>query len=202
MNNVREIIGIIAGILALLGYIPYIISIIKGKTLPNKATWFIWTVVGALLAFSYLAEGDENAIWLPLGYFLGPLIVAVLSFRYGYSAWSRLDKICIIGAGISILPWVLSKNATLTLLINVLIDMAGALPTLVKTHREPETEDITAWLIFFIANTIELFAISSWNISTIYPIYLFLLAGAIVVLILKDKIKRKCSLIWQSMLQK
>lgn len=189
MHHIHEIIGIIAGILALLGYIPYIISIVNGKTRPNKATWVIWSIVGALLAFSFLAEGDKNAIWLPLGYFIGPLIIAVLSLRYGYSVWSKLDKICIVAAIISILPWVVLKDATLTLLINVLIDSTGALPTIVKSYREPKTEDFSAWLIFFIANTTQLFAIGDWNTAAIYPIYLFLLAGTIVVLLLKDKVK-------------
>jgi len=193
MSNIQETIGIIAGVLAIGGYVPYIISIIRGKTLPNKATWFIWTVIGGLLAFSYLAEGDPQAIWLPLGYFLGPLIVAGLSLRYGYSTWTRLDKVCIIAAVISIIPWVLSKNATLTLLINVIIDSTGAIPTLVKTHREPETEDLVAWVVFLVANTLQLFAISELNLSVTYPIYLFFLAGSMVILILKGKIRKKMS---------
>jgi uncharacterized protein with PQ loop repeat len=186
-------LGLVAGVLSLVGYIPYIISIIKGKTRPNKSTWFIWTVVGGLLAFSYAAEGDPQTIWLPLGYFFGPLITAILSIRYGDANWSRFDIICLSVAIISVIPWVLSKNATFTLLINVLIDMAGALPTLVKTYHEPETEDLTAWFIFFIANTIQLFAISYWNIAAIYPIYLFFLAGFIVFLVLKGKIGKKSS---------
>ncbi|RDI39056.1 hypothetical protein [Aquicella lusitana] len=191
MDNIHETLGIIAGILAISGYIPYIISIFLGKTRPNKATWFIWALVGALLAFSYIAEGDIKAIWLPLGYFLGPLITAILSIWYGYTAWSRLDKACIVIAVLSIIPWLLSKDANLTLIINVLIDATGAIPTIVKSHREPDTEDATAWIIFFIANTIQLFAITVWNIAAIYPIYLFLLAGAIVFFILKDKIKKR-----------
>jgi uncharacterized protein with PQ loop repeat len=193
MHDIHQMLGILAGILSILGYIPYIISIIKGKTQPNKATWFIWTLVGGLLAFSYLAEGDQNTIWLPLGYFLGPLITAILSVRYGYAVWTKLDIVCIIAALISIIPWILSKDATMTLLINVIIDASGALPTLVKTYREPETEDFTAWVIFFIANTIQLFAISEWGFAAIYPIYLFFLAGSIVGLVGMDKIKKKCS---------
>lgn len=185
MDNIYEILGIIAGILSLVGYIPYIISILRGKTLPNKASWIIWSVVGGLLAFSYLAEGDKNTIWLPLGYFVGPLITALLSLRYSYSVWSRLDKICLVAAMISIIPWLLFKDATFTLLINVLIDSTGAIPTLVKTYREPDTEDILAWSIFLIANTIQVFAISDWNLTATYPIYLFFLATAMVVLIFK-----------------
>lgn len=195
MSNIHETLGIIAGVLALIGYVPYIISIFAGKTRPNKATWIIWTLVGGLLAFSYLAEGDRNAIWVPIGYFIGPLIVAILSFRYGYATWTKFDKICVVVALISIVPWVLSKDATFTLLINVFIDLAGALPTILKSYREPETEDFSAWFIFFVANTIEVFSISRWNIAATYPIYLFLLAGSIVVLILKGKIRNKRSLI-------
>jgi len=191
MENFHEIIGIIAGILAIGGYIPYVISIFQGKTLPNRASWFIWTLVGGLLAFSYLAEGDQNTIWLPLGYFLGPLIVAILSLKYGYSTWTKLDTICVVAAIISIIPWILSKDATFTLIINVIIDMTGAIPTLYKTYFEPETEDLTAWIIFFIANTLQLVAIQMWNIAAIYPIYLFILAGSIVFFTLRDKIKKK-----------
>lgn len=182
-----ETIGIVAGILSLVGYVPYIVSIFQGKTRPNKATWIIWTIVGGLLAFSYLAEGDPNAIWLPFGYFIGPLIVAILSFRYGYSEWSRLDKICLIVALVSVLPWLLAQDAILTLLINVLIDATGAIPTLVKAYRKPETEDFTAWMIFAIANTLQLFSISHWNLSAIYPIYLFFLATGMVLFIIKGK---------------
>lgn len=191
MQNIYQFLGLFAGALAILGYVPYIISILRGKTRPNKATWFIWALVGGLLAFSYLAEGDRNAIWQPIGYFLGPLITAVLSIRYGYSVWTRLDKICLIVAIISVIPWVLSKDATFTLLINVLIDLVGAIPTVIKSYREPETEDLTAWFIFFAANTIQIFAISTWNIAAIYPIYLFILAGTIVIFLIRDKVKLK-----------
>lgn len=189
MHNTHEILGIIAGILALAGYVPYIYSTIHGSTRPNKASWIIWTLVGGLLAFSYIAEGEMSTAWVPLSYFLGPLIVAILSFRYGYSEWTKLDKICVVAAIISLIPWLLSKNASLTLIINLVIDGAGAIPTLVKSWHEPETEDFTAWFIFFIANTLEVIAIQDWwNIAVLYPIYLFFLAGSISVFILKGKL--------------
>lgn len=193
MNQFYVTIGAVAGILAIVGYIPYIYNTLKGKTLPNRASWFIWTLVGGLLAFSYLAEGDQNTIWLPLAYFVGPLLVAILSLRYGYSKWTRLDTICIIAAVLSIIPWILSDNASFTLVINVLIDMFGAVPTVYKSYFEPETEDFTAWLIFFIANILQVIAIQVWNIAAIYPIYLFFLAGSIVLFIVKDKLMNKVS---------
>lgn len=182
-----ETLGIVAGVIAITGYIPYIISILMGKTKPNRATWFIWTIVGGLLAFSYIAEGEAHSIWLPLGYFFGPLITAILSIKYGYNEWTRLDTICISAAIISIVPWALSSSAALTLIINVLIDSAGAIPTLVKTYREPETEDLTAWGFFFVANTLQMFTITMLGVAVLYPLYLFILATLMVTFILKGK---------------
>jgi len=190
LTNFAEIAGIIAGILSLVGYIPYIFETIKGVTRPNQATWIIWTLVGGLLAFSYLAEQGLSSSWLPLGYFVGPFIVALLTFYYGYSRWSKLDIICLIAALSSVIPWFFSSNANYTLLINIFIDATGAIPTLIKTYHEPETEDFTAWTIFFIANTIQLFAITRWNIASVYPVYLFLLAGSLVAFIMKGKLKK------------
>lgn len=191
MDSVHGFIGIVAGVLALIGYVPYIVSTLKGKTRPNKATWIIWTIVGGLLAFSYLAEGDEKAIWVPLSYFIGPLIVAILSFKYGFSQWSRLDKVCVVVAVLSLVPWALADDAMITLLINLGIDMSGAIPTLVKSYREPDTEDFTAWFIFFAANTLLLFSITQWNLAVLYPVYLFFLAGGMVVLIIRGKMNAR-----------
>ena len=187
----REWIGIVAGILAIGGYLPYILAILRGETKPNRATWLIWTIVGALLASSYFETGDRNAIWLPMGYFFGPLSVAILSIRYGYAEWTRMDTICIILAAISVIPWVLSNDAIFTLLINVFIDATGAVPTLIKTWKEPETEDFVAWFIFFVANTLEVLTLTTFDLSALYPIYLFFLAGGITLMILKGKILKR-----------
>src|SRR5665213_2181309 len=114
----HETLGYVAGILAIGGYIPYIIATLKGTTKPNKATWIIWMVVGGLLASSYVASGDHASMWLPIGYFIGPLLVAILSFKFGYSEWTRLDKVCLVAALLSLIPWFLSKNPSMTLVIN------------------------------------------------------------------------------------
>lgn len=189
--TIQHWIGISAGVLAIGGYVPYIISILRDKTRPERATWIIWTIVGGLLAISYTVSGDTKAIWVPLGYFFGPLMVMLLSFRYGYSKWSTLDSICLLAALLTIVPWYLSHNAIITLLLNVLIDSFGAIPTLIKTYKEPETEDLTAWFIFFLANTFELLAISQWDLSSSYPIYLFILASSMTIFILKGKFLRR-----------
>ena len=183
------IVGLISGFISLFGYLPYIISIIRGNTQPNRATWLIWTVVGFLLALSYYITGDIKACWVPVAFFIGPLIVTILSFFYGHSQWSILDKICLATAGISIIVWSMTGNAVLALLINVLIDFIGAIPTLYKTYYHPESEDLMAWVLFFIGSAINVAAIMTWDITVIYPLYLVSITFTMVLLLLLLKTK-------------
>jgi len=36
-------LGIIAGIISVFAFFPYVISIFKRKTIPNRITWWIWS---------------------------------------------------------------------------------------------------------------------------------------------------------------
>ena len=70
----EQIIGVLAGILEFSAFILYYISILQGKTRPNRATWFVLTIVGFLIVASYYASGARETIWIPVSYAVGPLI--------------------------------------------------------------------------------------------------------------------------------
>jgi hypothetical protein len=178
------IIGIVSGLISLLGYLPYVLSILKGRTKPNRATWIIWTVIGMLLVASYYFTGDIKAIWVPLAFFVGPFIVMILSFFYGQSNWSILDISCLIAAALSLIAWVITGDPLVALLINVFIDFLGAIPTLHKTFLNPETEDLKAWVLFFIGSAINIAAIITWDITIIYPLYLVAITFSMVIILL------------------
>ena len=188
----QSIIGIIAGIISIIAYLLYNLSILRHQTKPNKATWIILTLVGLLILISYYLEGARETIWVPIAYVVGPLIIAVLAIKWGEKGWSRLDKICLAGSGISILFWFFTNSALLTLLINILIDFLALLPTIKKSYNRPETEDRVAWLLETIASVINILAIKTWIFSIyIYPIYLIVVNGVISFLLLSKIGKNK-----------
>ena len=51
--------GVIAALLMLAVPIPYIRSILRGKTVPSKMSWWIWTLVGVLNARSFEKTGKN-----------------------------------------------------------------------------------------------------------------------------------------------
>jgi hypothetical protein len=184
MLDVNVLAGRVAGLFSLAAFVPYILSTLRGRTKPNRATWWIWTVVGFLLAVSYYASGARHTLWVAVSYVLGPLITAILSLKFGVGGWTRLDRGCLLGAGAGTLLWWVSGSPLMALVINLVIDFLGALPTMSKAYADPGGEDPWAWSLFLLGNTLNLFAIEKWRFSiAVYPVYMFLLSALILLLL-------------------
>lgn len=186
MNDLSTWAGRIAGLISLAAFFPYLLATVRRKTRPNRATWWIWTVVGLMLATSYRSSGARNTMWVAASYVLGPLVTALVAFKYGEGGWTRFDRGCLCGAALSALLWWWFDSPQLALLLNLFIDLLGALPTLRKAYSGPESENKSAWILFSIGNTINLFAIERWQYSIlIYPVYMFIISGVITCLLFR-----------------
>lgn len=184
MPDITAIAGKVAGIVSLVAFVPYILAILRGETKPNRASWWIWTVVGFMLGASYFSSGANHTIWVPVSFIIGPLAIIILSIKYGEGGWTRFDRYCLIGAGVSVVLWWMFSSPLIALFINLFIDFMGALPTIRKAYNEPESEDRTAWMLFFAGNIVNLFAVESWTLTiAAYPIYMFFASGLITVFI-------------------
>jgi len=184
-GDVKATLGLVAGIIALLAYIVYVISIFRGGSKPNRATWWIWAFMGLILALSYDFSGAENTIWVPYVEFLGPLIIAILSLKYGEGGLNdRTDVICLIGASLSIVLWIIFKNPVVALVTNLVTDSFAIVPTIKKSFLRPEGEDFWAWFGTGVADSLNMFAVERFTFGIlVYPIYM-LLSDLIIIFIL------------------
>ena len=191
MNNWQNAIGILAGLISTVGFIPYITAIYQKKTKPNQATWSIWTIVGFILLASYHSSGATSTIWVPACLAFGHLIIAILAFIYGERDWSDFDKACLIGTGVSLILWWWQNSPVIALSLNIAIDFLGALPTIKKAYCKPHTEKALSWILFLIAHILNLSTLGfSWSFQIVaYPLYLFIVVGTIVTLLLRSQIK-------------
>lgn len=191
MPSLHSIAGITAGLLALIGFIPYITSTIKGVNRPNRATWIIWGVVSVLLLASYKTAGATDAIWTSVANTLCFGAVIVLSFKFGVGGFSRLDVACLVAAFAGVCLWWIFDSPLPTLYLSIIIDFVGAIPTLKKAYLDPAGENKTTWVIFWIANTLNLFAIHTFTRDmALYPLYLFFISGMILFILIVRKNKR------------
>jgi hypothetical protein len=173
--------GIAAAIMATAAYIPYLSSIFRGKTKPNRATWIIWAVLGIIICASYWSVGARNTFWYTLP--VGIVITALLSIKYGVGGWTPFDKLCLLGAGFGLLLWWVSGIPFTALVIGIVIDMIGYLPTMKKIWHEPASEDKLAWMMFFMASVLNVFALETWVFEiAILPAYALVFNGILLVL--------------------
>lgn len=187
--DAKTIFGLVAGVIALLAYVVYVISILREKSKPNRVTWWIWAFMGLVLALSYKFSGAENTVWVPYMEFIGPFIIALLSIKYGEGSFEdKTDLICLLGAILSIILWIIFDNPVVALVTNLIIDSFAIIPTIKKTYLRPEGEDFWAWFGTGIADTLNMFAVEKFSFAIlIYPIYMLVSDLIIIIILLLKK---------------
>ncbi len=167
-------LGLSAGALALLAFVPYIRSIMRAETRPSRASWFIWAFVNAVTAAAYHASGAGATMGVALAYAAAAIIVAGLSIRYGEAGISKLDIACTAGAAASLAAWIVLQDAPSALYLLILTDCAGMLPTLRKAYLDPPSESRLAWTMSALAMALNLLAVDDWSLRiSAYPVYCF-----------------------------
>lgn len=78
-----EYFGYVSGSLILLSFVPYLVSIFRHHTKPERASWLIWALLGSISFWTQLAKGAGASLWLPGVQTIGDLFIFVLSIKYG-----------------------------------------------------------------------------------------------------------------------
>ncbi|NVN96817.1 hypothetical protein HXX01_01040 [Candidatus Nomurabacteria bacterium] len=178
-----ETFGYVSGILMMLSVIPYIRSILKGNTKPHRVAFFIWTILILIAFFSQLAKGATWSLLLTAGDSIAVLITFILSIKYGVGGFRKIDIISLVGAGISLLLWYFTKEPAAALYLIILIDLIGLNLIVIKTWKNPETENWVAWAMCGAGGLFGILAVGSFNIILLsYPIYICI-ANAIIAFI-------------------
>lgn len=162
----KETFAAVAAILAIAGNVPYVIAILRGRVKPHAYTWFVWTVVSAIVFFGQVSKGaGVGAIPTAAGEIF-TLINFLLSLKYGYKEIRRIDTVFLVIALAGIVPWVLTNDATLSVIIAVGIDVIAFLPTIRKTWEEPSTESPILYSTNVVRHILALFSMQAYNIAT------------------------------------
>jgi hypothetical protein len=177
-----KIFAIIVAIMMLLGAPPYFKDILGGKTKPERATWFIWSLLGTIAFISQLKlHGAWSLVFVGLDG-LGNILVFGLSFRYGHGGWTVLGKVALAIALAGVLVSLHFHQPVIALAGVILADFSGGALTIIKTFKAPETETTITWLLIGTASLLGALSVGKLDFSLLlYPLYLAAANYAIVV---------------------
>lgn len=173
------LLSLTAGILYVVGYIPYIHSILKGTTKPVLSSWLIFATLDIITIAGMLSKDVLSGQMI--GATAGSGIIATLAFVRGTSGWKALDIVCVTGAVIGLLLWTFSGDATLSIFLNISVMFIGCIPTFVSAWKNPLHENKVTWLIQLVSCVLQVIAIPSWTLAGASQPIGFLLMESIMV---------------------
>ncbi|MEI6266337.1 MAG: hypothetical protein WCJ54_07635 [Actinomycetota bacterium] len=177
-------------LLNLIGSSSYAIDTFRGKTKPNRVTWFLWALA-PMIAFSAQISGGigiRSLMTFMVGF--GPAIVFIASFMNKKAYWkiSKLDIACGVLSVLALILWYLTKNAAVAILLSILADALAGVPTIIKAYKEPETESYNVFFFGAISAAITLLTIEIWTFEVAaFPVYIFAICSLLFVLIFRKQ---------------
>lgn len=172
--------------LSIIGGIDYLINTLKGKTKPNKVTWFLWALAPLIAFAAQIQEGVGLSAWMTFIVGFCPLLVFIASFINKKSEWAitRFDIFCGVLSLMGLVLWFITKEGVIAILFSVLADGLASLPTIVKSYKYPETESSTVYLLSGLNGFITLLTLKIWTFAYYgFPLYIFLDCLIIYILV-------------------
>lgn len=176
------IFAIVSALLVVASMPPYLIDIFKGKTKPERASWLIWAVLGAIALVSDYKLGVTWSL-LFIGFdVLYCVVVLMLSFGRGAWGWTTLDKAALVIAAIGITFALIFRQPVLAIWGVIAADIAGTVLTYAKTYKDPESETTISWVLTGSAAIFSALAVGRAEFGLLlYPIYIALANFVILI---------------------
>lgn len=174
--------AILAGIITVVSYYPYVRDIFQKKTRPHAYTWLIWLITqGTATAALLYGGGGLGSVSLILGTVL-VFFVLILSIRFGTRNITRSDTGILVLSLLAVVLWWQLDNPLLAVLMVSAIDGLGYIPTFRKSWEDPRSETLLFWVGMVAAIILSLLALTEYNLLTVT--YLATLGVANVILLI------------------
>lgn len=171
----QQAAAFISAVLILLAGPPYIINTIRRRTQPERATWFIFSVLGLIALGSQLSLGANWSLVFTALDTLGSIATFGLSLWYGVGGFTKLDRLALAIAAIGVLVAVIAHAPLVALSGVILADVSGTLLTVRKAYQQPETETTISWLLVGTAALFGMLAVGRLQADLLlFPAYLLL----------------------------
>lgn len=177
-----NLFGLLAGVIGIAGYAPYIRDILRRRTQPDRAAWLIWALEYAGLFVAQAIQGAKGLLWLVGLQLVGVLLVFGLSWRYGLGKLDFRKKVLLICVCLVLGLWAFTDNASTAIILLLLVELSGVALTAKKTYHHPKSETLTMWWLTGLAGAFALLGVEQGadGILYLYPVALIIMSLGVV----------------------
>ncbi|MFH0891277.1 MAG: hypothetical protein V1867_00685 [Candidatus Falkowbacteria bacterium] len=154
----------LSGVLFFAAFLPYVLSIMSGNTVPSPVSWIIWACVDTLALIAMRKEGAKSGQLT--GAVAGAWLITILALIFGGKpSMGATEWLSVAGAAIGIILWQRTGNAVCAIVSSQIAVFIGAFPTFARAYSNPAQEDPVAWLIWLASCVCALFAVRKWDLA-------------------------------------
>lgn len=188
MYDYKSLLGALAIVVGLVGYIPYFRDIFRKRTKPHAFSWFVWGILTAIAFFAQVTRGGGPGTWVTGITALACLVISGLALFYGERDIKMIDWLSLLDALVGIVFWVFTNDPFLAVILVTVIDAVGYIPTFRKGFHKPYEETISTFFLSSLKFLIALFALRSLNLITwLYPASLVLTNAFFVAMLISRR---------------
>lgn len=171
--------------LAFVAFVPYIRSILKGRTRPHVFSWFIWGITTVIVFFAQLEADGGVGAW-PIGVSgVITVAVAVLAFiKRADISITRTDWTFFAAALASLPFWYLTSDPLWTVVVLSVVDLFGFGPTIRKAYAFPHQESQLFFFSLALRNGFAILALESYSVTTVlFPLSITLACTVLLTMV-------------------
>lgn len=183
---------VVAALVTVVGVLPYVLDIIKGRSKPNIVSWMTWTLLTGIATAAEIAAHEYVAAIFTASAVVETGIIVALGLKYGYVKYTYFDYVCQFGAIVGIILWQIFDSPTIGVVASVTIDLIGGLPTVRHSWQKPDEETWITYAMAGIGGIFAILALSTFNwISLPYAVYIVVINAVLSsIIIYRGKVLR------------
>jgi len=183
----------LSALIILVGDFSYIVQTAKGKAHPNRVSWLLWALIPMITFAAEIKQGVGLQALMTFMVGFGPFIVLAVSLLDKKAYWklSNFDIFCGVLSVLAIIAWQLTGNGNTAILLSIIADIFAAIPTIIKSLKNPESEHYGVYLSGVISGVITLLTIKNWTVAEWgFPLYVTIMCLLLVTLVTAPKWKK------------
>lgn len=181
----KTIIGYAAIVVGFVSYLPYYRDILKNKTKPHAFSWFSIAMLSFIGFAAQRSEGGGAGAWVTGLSGIMCLGVFILALKRGTKNFALIDKAFLLLAFLTLIPWMLTKDPLISVILISIIDIFALVPTIRHGYYHPFEETVSTFGLSSIKFILGIVALQIYTTTTwLYPGTIALTTAVFVTILL------------------